>query len=282
MAKGSFGERLKREREMREVSLDELTKSTRIPRRFLEALENEDWNKLPGGVFGRGFVRTVALYLGLDEEVLLGEYDLARGVLPRSGPAKPEDRIPATPLWIPIVAVLAIGLILAGLVFGGRYFWRKYAERRHSGPSSALVLPPADPSAESSTVAAAGGAQPANASLLDAKNDPNAPANSNSQPAPVPPAASLDLSVSTSAATRVRVLADDKLVLDEELPGGVNRHLSAADHFEITAADSSAVLLELNHQVMRPLGPPGASGTMVLSKNDLRTATSGDTQPGSN
>ncbi len=78
MAKGNFGERLKRERDMREVSMDELSKSTRISSRFLQALENEDWGKLPGGVFGHGFVRSIARYLGLDEEALLSEYDLAR------------------------------------------------------------------------------------------------------------------------------------------------------------------------------------------------------------
>jgi cytoskeleton protein RodZ len=78
MAKGNFGERLKREREMREVSMEELTKATRISTRFVEALENEDWAKLPGGVFGHGFVRTIARFLGLDEEALLGEYDMAR------------------------------------------------------------------------------------------------------------------------------------------------------------------------------------------------------------
>src|SRR5207253_2352679 len=77
MARGKFGERLKRERELREVSLDELSKATRISNRFVEALENEDWAKLPGGVFGHGFVRTIARYLGLSEEALLGEYDLA-------------------------------------------------------------------------------------------------------------------------------------------------------------------------------------------------------------
>ena len=59
MAKGNFGERLKREREMREVSMEELTKATRISTRFLQALENEDWEKLPGGVFGHGFIRSI-------------------------------------------------------------------------------------------------------------------------------------------------------------------------------------------------------------------------------
>src|ERR1700733_4578876 len=79
MAKGSFGEILKREREMREVTLNEVTVATRIAPRFLEAFEREEWEKLPGGVFNRGFVRAIARYLGLDEENLLSEYDLAYG-----------------------------------------------------------------------------------------------------------------------------------------------------------------------------------------------------------
>jgi hypothetical protein len=77
----------------------------------------------------------------------------------------------------------------------------------------------------------------------------------------------------------VRILADDKLLLDGELPAGVNRHFSANDHFEVSAADSSAVLLELNHQIMRPLGVPGTSGTIVLGLKDIRQAQRGDTQP---
>src|SRR6201984_1631547 len=79
MATGNFGERLKRERELREVSPNEVVVATRISLRFLAALEKEDWEKLPGGVFHRGFVRAIARYLGLDEEHLLAEYDLAAG-----------------------------------------------------------------------------------------------------------------------------------------------------------------------------------------------------------
>src|ERR1700688_3855800 len=79
MARGNFGERLKRERELREVTLEEITQATRIGSRFLGALENEDWDKLPGGVFNRGFVRSIAHYLGLDEESIVAEYVLAAG-----------------------------------------------------------------------------------------------------------------------------------------------------------------------------------------------------------
>src|SRR5258708_2773766 len=85
---------LKREREMREVSLEEICAATRIGTRFLEAMENEEWEKLPGGVFNRGFVRSVARYLGLDEETMLAEYDMARS---HNGPpiaSQPSQSIP--------------------------------------------------------------------------------------------------------------------------------------------------------------------------------------------
>lgn len=241
MARGNFGERLKREREMREVPLEELTKATRISTRFLLALENEDWEKLPGGVFGHGFVRTIARYLGLDEESLLGEYDMARGGQATAEPAKPEQRIPSPPKWLPVAAVVVIVLISIGLFYAGRYGWRRYAAHR------AAIHSAGSPS-----------------------SSPNATATTDS---------SLDLSVSTSAPTRVRVMADGKLLLDTELPAGETRHFAAKQQFEVTAGDSSAVLLELNGQAMPPLGAPGASGTMVLSQKDLRQASGGTTQP---
>ena len=87
MTKDTFGESLKREREMRGVTLEEISAATRIATRFLRAIENEQWDQLPGGVFNRGFVRAVARYLGLDEESIVAEYTLAVG-----------DR-PSVPVW---------------------------------------------------------------------------------------------------------------------------------------------------------------------------------------
>jgi cytoskeletal protein RodZ len=250
MAKGNFGERLKREREMREVTLEELTKATRISTRFLLALENESWDKLPGGVFGHGFVRTIARYLGLDEESLLSEYDMARGDKSQLEPAKPEERIPAPPKWVPAVAVLVILLLAAGLFYAGRYGWRRYVAHRAAKQTAASGAPSQNPSQASSS------------------STPPASADS-----------SLDLSVSTSAATHVRVLADNKALLDSDLPAGETRHFFADQQFEVTAGDSSAVLLELNGQAMPPLGAPGSSGTIVLSQKDLRQASGGKSQP---
>lgn len=142
MAKGTFGERLKRERELREVSLEEVSTATRISSRFLQALENEDWSRLPGGIFGRGFVRTIARYLGLSEESLLAEYDLARGENASPAPPKQEERIPSPPKWIPIAILLGLLLLLAGLIAGGIYGLRKLQAHRAKKAASHQVLPP--------------------------------------------------------------------------------------------------------------------------------------------
>jgi cytoskeleton protein RodZ len=139
MAKGTFGERLKSERELREVTVKEIASATRIAPKFLEALENEDWNKLPGGVFGRGFVRSIARYLGLSEENLLSDYDLARGETSAPASLKAEERIPAPPKWIPALAVVLLIAALVGVVFGGRYAWRRYAAHRAAKKASAVV-----------------------------------------------------------------------------------------------------------------------------------------------
>ena len=130
MAKGSFGERLKRERELREVTLEEITAATRIGPRFLEALENEEWDKLPGGVFNRGFVRSVARYLGLDEEVLIGEYDLAHGAPATPAPPPHERSFPSGSRWIPLLVFIGLLFLVLCVAVGGVYAWRHHAARR--------------------------------------------------------------------------------------------------------------------------------------------------------
>lgn len=265
MAKGTFGERLKRERELREVSLKELLTGTRISARYLEALENERWDQLPGGAFSRGFVRSIARYLGLDEESFLADYDMARGEQAAPVPKPYENKIPRPPIWMPIAVLLGALLILGLLVAGGVYGWRMYAAhravKRASSTSSVttpgLVAPPNTTAGEVVPVSVGGTA-----------------ADSAISGAQVP----LELSVSTSATTRVRIVADGALQLDAQLAAGETRHFSAAQQFQVTADDSSAVLLELNGVAMPPIGTPGASGTIVLSQKDLRQAPGG-TQP---
>jgi len=259
MARGNFGERLKRERELREVTLQEITSATRIGPRFLEALENEDWEKLPGGVFNRGFVRSIGRYLGLDEEALLGEYDLAHGAQV-AAEEHAEQKIPSPPWWLRAAIVLGSLLLLAGIIAGGIYAWRHFAARRSVKQTSEAVAPAQ--------------AQPAPQIVPASEEVPVGrpkPANMASGP--------LNLLVSTSAATHLLVLVDGRVAFYDEVRAGETRHFTADKEFEVTAADSGAVLLELNGQAMPPLGVPGSSGTIKLSRDDLRQANGGNSQP---
>ena len=266
MARGNFGERLKRERELREVTLQEITMATRIGPRFLEALENEEWEKLPGGVFNRGFVRSVARYLGLDEESFLAEYDLAHGPVAQPVPEHTANHFSSRPKWIPFVAFLAFLVLVGGLLAGSVYAWRYYSAHRAAKQSITSPTPlPVSPTLPPNTVALA--LLPAEASRLKIVANP--------EPAQPP----LDLFVSLSKTARLRILADGKLVFDAELPSGSNRHFPASDQFSVTASNSSAVLLELNGQAMPPLGAPDASGTITLSRKDLKPTPSGNSQP---
>jgi cytoskeleton protein RodZ len=83
----SFGEKLKLEREKRKITLDQISSSTKIGTRMLQALEEDKFNQLPGGIFNKGFVRAYSRFIGLDEDQTVAEYLQASG----DGPPVPTE-----------------------------------------------------------------------------------------------------------------------------------------------------------------------------------------------
>jgi hypothetical protein len=71
---GAFGEKLRKQREQRGISLDAISTTTKISPRMLRAIEDEYFDQLPGGVFNKGFVRAYARQVGLDEEETVSDY----------------------------------------------------------------------------------------------------------------------------------------------------------------------------------------------------------------
>lgn len=139
-----FGEHLKREREMRGVSLEEVSQATRISTRFLEAIENERWDELPGGVFNRGFIRAIARFLGLDEDGLVAEYALdTKGAHDVKAAPEHPGEIPRN--WQPAISAV-IGIVL--ILLAGWFVYHRYGARiaarfhRHTSevPHSALGI----------------------------------------------------------------------------------------------------------------------------------------------
>jgi cytoskeleton protein RodZ len=277
--KDSFGDHLRREREMRGVTLDEITAATRIGTRFLEAFENEQWDRLPGGVFNRGFVRSIAHYLGLDEENLLAEYMHATSGLtkPSSWIAQTHQHAEPDRRWVPGAAVL---LLLVVLVAGGWLGWRHYrgvkrARAAELALSASIQTPRESAPPVSTPAAAAPAATPVSTGSSPDATDPAAAG----APAAAPvqdPTAPLKLKIEAGKTTSVRVLADGVKLFDGKIQAGSSLTFEAIDEFEVSAHDAGTLLLELNGQTMPPIGPPGKSGKITLNFDSLAQAAGGN------
>src|SRR4051794_14746425 len=88
---GAFGEKFRKARERKELSFDDVSNVIKIGPRMLRAIEEENFDQLPGGVFNKGFIRSYAKQIGLDPEEAVTEYlDLMR-----------EQQLQAQQAWEP-------------------------------------------------------------------------------------------------------------------------------------------------------------------------------------
>src|SRR3989304_1894829 len=118
---GTLGERLRREREAKGISLEEISARTRIGVRLLKAIENEVYEQLPGGVFNQSFVRQYAQYVGLDEAQAARDYLRATGAaqpmaghLPDDVPAEGSSRARSAVFGLSLAAAV-LAVIVAGV-----------------------------------------------------------------------------------------------------------------------------------------------------------------------
>lgn len=258
MDKDSFGETLKRERELRGVTLEEISLATRISTRFLRAIEEERWGELPGGVFNRGFVRAMARYLGLDEENTVAEYLLAvevRPTVPAAPPSRPPVITPEHPwlAWI-LATVVVISVIATGWV-GVRRFMMWRAARQIPHPANVNSVPTPDLLLPSVPVPLAGRA---------ATGVPNSRG-----PEPI------ELRIQAGKKTKVTVDSDSGRVFEGTLNAGENRTFSAKDHFDVSVNDAGALELEMNGKMLAPIGPAGRPAKVTLVRDTLKGSSGG-------
>jgi cytoskeleton protein RodZ len=120
MEDSSFGARLRRDREQRGVSLEDLSAATRISVRMLGAFETEQWERLPGGFFNRGFLRSIARHLKVDEAALIAAYAAATNDSHEARAATEAPPSHSNILWISAAVLLLAAALAAGawLVYG--------------------------------------------------------------------------------------------------------------------------------------------------------------------
>ncbi len=89
-----IGEVLKRSRDRLKLDIGRIERDTKVRAKYLRALENEEWDVLPGPTYVKGYLRTYATYLGLDADALVDEY---RRAVERS-PASEQPHLFSEPL----------------------------------------------------------------------------------------------------------------------------------------------------------------------------------------
>jgi cytoskeleton protein RodZ len=153
---GEFGDNLRRERELRGITLAEISESTKISKRWLKALEDEEFETLPGGVFNRGFVRSYAHFLGINEEEAVADYITAS-----NEQQQPADKFPLEIHEKPNASTVkpklslvpvVLGVMALVLALGGWAYWIKHksTEPAAAGQGSGTVASSASAATQSS------------------------------------------------------------------------------------------------------------------------------------
>lgn len=131
----SLGEKLRQAREEKGLELRDVADNTRITIGYLAAIEDNNYKPLPGGVFNKGFVRSFAKAVGVDEKEALADYNnLIATQIPEVDPDAPTRRPnvytneqQGTPLTKLFVAVVILGVIGAAAYFGLQYLQNRPA-----------------------------------------------------------------------------------------------------------------------------------------------------------
>ena len=276
-----FGEKLRRERELRGISLDQIATATKISTRMLKAIEDEKFDLLPGGIFNKGFIRAYAKFLGIDEEQAVADYVAA------IGPEEQVDNIPqmadipdrparqvdeeATISWNAIVALVLIMV----LGYGGWWVYNHRKTERESRISSAPVATPAAAPTEPAPAETKAPA-PAGRTINTPKNAPVQNSSSAATPAvsqaalktdattPVTKPA-VDLVIHTSEESWVQAVADGKTVFSETLPAATEKHVTASRRITLTVGNAGGVEVTYNGAALPDIGGPGKVRTIVFS-----------------
>lgn len=121
----TLGEKLQQAREARGITIAEVAEQTRISPLYIESIENNDYRTLPGGIFNKGFVKSFAKYVGVDEQEALQDYAnlMAAQDIPAAEEPKvykPEvltdERANSSSLMTIVFAVIILGLMTWGIL----------------------------------------------------------------------------------------------------------------------------------------------------------------------
>ena len=286
----SFGTRLKREREQRKITLDDIAVSTKIGTRFLAAIEEDRFDQLPGGIFNKGFIRAYARHLGMDENQAIADFVAA------TEPSLPEPQPEDTPVLAALAeavpetqrksrgdggipwGIIAIVLLVLACGFA---VWGFYT--RDKSPSPSVVAPgPGRPDASSlsgqkdAPRSAAESAAPkptvATSQPISPEPEPGNRESATSTP-PAQPATDAGLFhvlIKARQDSWVAITADGKQIIQDTLAAPTEQSIAARDQIVIKTGNVGALDISFNGKKLASQGDYNQVKTLTFDPNGLR------------
>ena len=270
----SVGERLRRARLDAGKTLDQVAADTKIQIWILEAIERDDFSRIPGGVFIRGYLTAVARAVGLNPSEVLTAYspEFAPQPAPPPPALPPPDpnEVTRTPLWQYIVIV--------AMVLGAVVLWRNMTRTSHdmaaaptspapvsapptTVPSPALPPPPANQPAESGATATTGATAPI------------APVEPHEGDSAVAPTAPLIVQVHANEEVWIEADADGERKVYQLFEQGQELRVEGQKEIRLLVGDAAAVSYTINGKPGRPLGGTGVVRQFVVSPATVDSLT---------
>lgn len=285
----SFGEHLRQQREMRGISLEEIVATTKIGRRLLVALEEEQFDLLPGGIFNKSYVRAYAKCVGINEDEAVAEYLEAANetppdtrVIAQQHASIHSDRPRSQASGFPLVPVLVLIVVVAGAVGG----WKVYQDRVRERDEQRAHPPGAEASADASTAAPANNSVPtqaegqratSSAAPAERAKSPAAPnatpveaspaseRNTGSQPAGTP----FEIVVRPKDSAWVSIKADGEYVVRGIIRPPEVRTIHASNQVVFFTGNAGAVEVSFDGKNVPLTGGPNAEQVLVFDSRGL-------------
>lgn len=229
----SIGQDLRRERELRGISLKEIAESTKINIRFLRALEEDQLDLLPGKFFTRGIIRGYAKYLGLEEDSVLNKYHEVLQSIDKEEKEEEKTVSASSPINIRnVIRTAAFGATVIAVLVALFFIFRG------EEASPQIEPPPTGTTAQREII-------------------PQAPEEESSKKL-VKETQVLDLDIAFHQDTWIQVHADGELIYEGiKLPGG-KLQVIAQEEIVIDVGNAGGLTYTLNNRQGKPLGPLGA------------------------
>jgi cytoskeleton protein RodZ len=309
----SIGETLRRERLRRNLGLDQISHELKISPKLLEAIEAEKFDRLPGTIFAKNFVRQYAHFLGLDEEEMAAEVQRLlqpQTELPRFAEtghsAAPPIQVPKVEAWetvgerrfswsspLPALALFVVAMLVCSSVYAWYQRTRRPVLAQNSAATETVpppqLTPPVAPQTQSAqpealppvSVAQQKPALPVETPVVKTAS---VPAQAQTAPpratgASANPNATVRVELTADEPTWVLVRSDGKFLFSGTLDAKQSRTVEASNNLELRLGNAGGVTIVLNGNPIGAVGPKGQVRTVQFTSGGFQIVAAPKSAP---